>query len=171
MLKILFLGLAAALQSDPSIFDVDSLAAPDASARIAAVKPIVAVRYDGRTAKVTVTDGRAPAADVARLALSAFVRCDGALKLFVTPELRQGIERGESFIRVDFAGAVTVKAGSGKAATTVRSMLVPLTGRWSQGGQTFFYAGAEGRWVAWRWSKPDSATWLLLLGAVAKMAR
>lgn len=155
--------------SVPYMVDVDALSAPDALARIAAIQPVVTVKYQGRTVKAVGAAAPPFAADVARLALIGFVRCDDSYKLFVTPDLRQGIERGESFIRLDFSKAITAKSTSATASTSVRSMLVPLTGRWAQSGQTFFYEDADGSWSALRWSTPDPAIRQALLAAAAKM--
>jgi hypothetical protein len=164
-------GLPTIEESRQRAADVAAMNSEALESLIRETRPKLTGRLDGRSFNVAVLAADAPAGRALGGVLTGLLACDNSYRLIVTQQLLGNIERTEAFIRAQFQTTALVRSAHRSDAIPVRSILVPLSGRWTERGQTFFYEdGAGNEWAACVWSKPDPAAWKTLLQSVALIA-
>jgi hypothetical protein len=113
-----------------------------AVARMQEKSQVTVVLHQGGRATTIAKNG--PAVDAVVQEVEAQLRsADGVLRLGVTPELIEQLEKDEIVVEIQYRDPPSLIVGFNKNTVRPRRLLVPLTGDYAEGMTTIFHATKE----------------------------
>lgn len=136
---------------------VAPLASADVQELIDKAHPKLWAKSSGKKVEAAPVDSPASASgDAMKLVLEAFLQCDAAYKMDVSPDDIQQVSRKEDHVRLRLAAPIKARVKHWNVANGFDEIILPLSGKWSSSGWTFFYhTSPGGEWFAEKLNAPD----------------